>query len=117
MVLETTLKSVIETATGKICHANEKPLEAVTPCTVYRIIVERQKMLHSGDTKYRKARVQLTLIATSPSALATLRENIRTALNANKTDWEVSLPLETRIDDKEDGLYYTVLEYYISYQA
>jgi len=117
MILETTLKTVLETATGFLAHALEKPLASATPCTVYRIIVERQKMLHSGDTKYRKARVQLTLIATSVSALATLRENIRTALNANQTDWEVSLPLETRIDDKEDGFYYTVLEYYISYQA
>lgn len=116
MQLGSTLKSVLDTATGIIWYALEKPLEKPVPAGIFRIVSENQKISHSGDENYRTARVQLTCIANTISSLESLVESVRTALNAKTTDWEVSLPLPTRIEDKEDNLVYSIIEYYISYK-
>ncbi len=117
MDLLTQLKSTLESGTTADVYGLEKPIEAPVPAIVYTIISERQLISHSGDEKFRTARVQLTNIASSIAGIVSLVEAVRTTLNANTSNWEVSLPLETRIDNKEDNLYYSILEYYITYKA
>jgi hypothetical protein len=111
------LKTTLESDTGVSCYGLEKPPTAPLPAIVITLVAENQLITHSGDRDFRTARVQLTLIASSIAGIVTLVEDVRDSLNANKTDFNVSLPLETRIDNKEDDLLYSILEYRINYNS
>ena len=115
MNLDTTIKSKVESATGYPCYALEKPLEKSLPCTVYTIVNDKKEVAHGGDTGNRKARVQFTVIASTYSAMKSVVALLENGFIANTTDFQVSLPLETRLEDKEDNQYYSISEYYIRY--
>jgi hypothetical protein len=122
MNLDTTLKARLEIDTGFPVYALEKPIEKGVPCTVYRYIGETpiitiENFIEDNDTRLRKARIQITSIANTYSAMVSLVKNTEQTLYGNNVNFEVSLPIGTKIQDKEDNLYYSVSEYYIWYTA
>jgi hypothetical protein len=124
MNLETTLVGSFLSNTGSPLYALEKPIGKAVPCTVFRFIAETPILtLESyansplNDTKLRKARIQFTAIADSAAALRTLVNDTEQFLYGNDLDFEVTVPIGTKLQSKEDNLYYSVSEYYIWYKA
>jgi hypothetical protein len=114
--LRTTLQTVLE-RTGAGVWQFEKPLTGTLPAIVYNFISDPQIISHAGDTGNRRARIQLTLGASSAANLDNLVEAVRTQLTANNSDFEVSLPLETRLESKQDNIYQSILEFRIHYKV
>lgn len=117
MVLDTTLKTLLETATGFKVHALQKEPTQAVPAIVYRFIADAPIVPHAGDSGFRRARIQLTCITSNYAALRSLVLAVETALYGNKTDFECSLPLETKLESKEDNLYYSIRDYYFWYNV
>lgn len=116
MNLNNVLASVIQTATGYPALALEHDPQGPVPSTVYRIIGDMPIVDTSGaDTKLSWARVQLTSIANTYSSLRTLVDATEAVMIGKTTDWQVSVPLVTKLEDKEDNLYYSIREYSIWY--
>jgi hypothetical protein len=116
MNLDQTLKSVIQAATGFPVYALEKPVEKTVPAVVYKIIADMPILATDAtDTKLSWARVQLTHVADTYAKLKSLVEDTETVMFAKTTDWQVSVPLSTKLEDKEDNLYYSIREYSIWY--
>lgn len=114
--IDLVIKSSIETATGKTAYALEKPVDVVKPCVVYTIVNERKRMSMSGKVDVKTARVQITSIADTYANLKTLVDQIETLFWGTTAYWLISVPLETKIESKEDNLYFDIQEYYIFYK-
>lgn len=117
MTLRTSLVTVIEGATGATLHFLQKEPKDPVPCTVCRIIGDMPLLdVQGNDTGMSRARIQLTSIDDDYSGLETLVNATETELFANHTDFLAVIPLETKIEDKEDNLYYSIREYLIWYR-
>lgn len=114
--IELTVKSTLETATGLKAYVLQKPSDSINSCVVFQVISERKYIHMTGKADVKTARVQITSIAPSYSALKTIVTNVENAFVGTTSGWLVSIPLETNIYSKEDGLYFNVSEYYIHYK-
>lgn len=116
MNLNNTIVSVLEAATGYPAIALQHEPGDPVPSTVYRIIGDYPMIDTTGtDTKLSWARVQFTSIADTYSNLRSLVDDTETAMFGKTTDWQVSVPLVTKLEEKEDNLFYSVREYSIWY--
>ena len=117
MTLRTALVTTIEGATGAKVHFNQKEPKDPIPATVIRIIGDMPLItVDANQTGLSRARIQVTSIDDDYSGLETLVAATEAALFANITDFEVSLPLEIKLEDKEDTLHYSIREYLIWYR-
>ncbi len=114
--IELTIKTNLETSTSKKVYALQRPLDAVKECVVYTIIAENKLMSHSGPVDLKTVRVQLTSIASTYAKLKTLVGQVESAMWATSNGWKIAYPLATKIESKEDELYYSISEWYIQYK-
>ena len=117
MVLEIVLKSLLESSTGYPVFALQKEPEQDVPCIVYRYIADAPIISHNGWMEFNRARLQLTCIANSYAELRTVVSEVETTLFGNKTDFDACIPLETKLESKEDNLYYSIRDYYFWYNV
>ena len=115
--VDLTIKSTLETVTGKKAYALQKPVDSAKECVVYRIISENKLMSHSGPVDLKTVRVQLTTIADTYAHLKSLVDKVEQAMWATtNTGWKIAYPLATKIESKEDDLYYSISEWYVQYK-
>lgn len=117
MTLRSSLVLALEGATStRVLFVQKEPKDPV-PCMVCRIIGDMPLLdVQGNDTGMSRARIQLTSIDDDYSGLEALVTATETELFANHTDFLAVIPLETKIEDKEDNLYYSIREYLIWYR-
>lgn len=114
-IIDKTLKTVLETATGVTVYALRKPLKKALPSIVYMRVTETPQVSHSGASGSVRTRYQITVQATSYGSLRTVADAIEVALLANTSDFDVSLPLEGQTEDKDEdaSIYTSIRDYFI----
>lgn len=115
MIVEQTLKTVIETATSKKLYAIERP-ETDKECSFYTPIYPNDIVTHSGMADVKQDRIQITVVSETYGTMKSMVAQIKGVLDGNKTDFLSSVPLATGIEGKEDNLYYKIIEYLIQYK-
>jgi hypothetical protein len=102
MDIDKKIKLVLETATGLKVHPIKKPLKAAVPCIVYRRVTGKNEVAHSGNLNNARDRIQVIAVHTSFLGLRGLVTLIENSLIGNKTDWQVSLPTEIKLEDWDE---------------
>ena len=114
MTDENTIVSTINTATGyNRCYHDGLPAKVTLPASVVQRISTIPNHTHDGDA-FDKVRYQVTPWAETKAACLTLASTIKTALNRNMSDVELSL-FENQISlkDPETGLYYMPIDFFV----
>jgi hypothetical protein len=114
--IDLTIKSSIETATSLKAYALQKPVDVTDSCVVYQIISEHKRMSMSGAVDLKTVRVQITSISDTYATLKTIIGQIETLFWGTTTPWIVSVPIDTKLESKENNLYFDIQEYYIFYK-
>ena len=74
-------------------------------------------LFRSGTVDLKTVRIQLTTIADTYAHLKALVDKVETAMWAtSNAGWKVAYPIATKIESKEDDLYYSISEWYIQYK-
>ena len=117
MDIDKTIVSTLAGATGLKVHPIKKPKKAAVPCIVYRRVGARSEVTHSGNLNNTRDRFQVIAVHNTYSGLMTLVDLIEQTLIANKTDWQVSLPTDNKLEDfdEEDGVYSSSRDYLFRY--
>ena len=115
MNIDQVLKAALVTATGIPVYPLSKPVSASYPVITYRRIFDKVLWSNSGLTGLNRVRFQINVTASTYSAMRTAVAAIETLMNTNTSDWVLSTPLETQIEDKDEeaGLYISIREYYV----
>ena len=113
MSIDATIVDAIETGTTVRVYPLQFPAEGEMPCVVYKLVDEVETISHVGRTKFYKARYQFTLLAQTYSGLRGLVEDFKDCMTANTTDFDVAVPVGTAIELEEDGMPYSIRDYYI----
>lgn len=118
-IIDQTLKTVIETATGESVYALRKPIKTSLPAITYMRVTDTPQVTQSGSSGNIRVRYQITVEASSYSSLRTIADAVESAMLANTTNFSVSLPLEGQFENKDENasIYTSVRDYFVWYNV
>jgi len=117
MTIVDTIQTVLETI-GVHVYYIKRQKETVIPAIVFQDITNLIYGSHAGATDLRKTRFQITCYDSTASKAASLITSVENALAYNSIDFQVAVPLETKLlkYDENTSIYYSIEEYYIFYK-